>query len=213
MCGVKEKKRLIFIKKSEDFLKNKNKEVLSEKIVQQLRFLPWGFISRAAVYRPLGAEADVQGLQEFFPEKTWLYPSVSGKSSQMKYVSSRRRAVFKKFSGGFFQPAEGPLFSIKKIDLFLVPGVAFDRSGTRLGRGRGFFDRALSGASVQSLKVGIGWSVQTVSSDLPEEKTDIPMDAVVTESWSFYSPQFFKKLKKFSSSKENKNASREEALN
>ena len=62
----------------------------------------------------------------------------------------------------------------------LVPGVGFDLNGARLGRGRGFFDRYLSGKDV--LKIGLAWTEQIVER-IPMEQHDCFMDFIITEEF------------------------------
>ena len=62
----------------------------------------------------------------------------------------------------------------------LVPGVAFDRRGRRLGRGGGYFDRFLARVPGDAWKVGLAFDFQLLREDLPEEKHDVPMCRVVT---------------------------------
>lgn len=64
------------------------------------------------------------------------------------------------------------------VDLFIVPGVAFDRQGHRLGRGGGHYDRLLANVSVPV--IGLAYTCQIVSR-LPQEKYDIPMSIVIHE--------------------------------
>lgn len=64
-----------------------------------------------------------------------------------------------------------------QIDLIVVPGVSFDPSGGRLGRGAGFYDRFL--ASVDAFKVGVCLDEQMVES-VPMGENDARLDAVVT---------------------------------
>ena len=78
------------------------------------------------------------------------------------------------------------------IDLILVPGVAFDRSGSRLGYGKGFYDLFLSSLLKTRVKqeedyfrhnpaiVGLGFSLQLVDS-IPQDIWDVRMEKVVTE--------------------------------
>ncbi len=65
-----------------------------------------------------------------------------------------------------------------ELDAVLVPGVAFDREGARLGRGGGFYDRFLAGVKVQS-RVGVCFGCQVVTR-VPTEPHDARMGAVVT---------------------------------
>ena len=82
-------------------------------------------------------------------------------------------------SAAAIEPAEG--------DLVLVPGVAFDRTGNRLGRGLGFYDRAFPGAAPRPpLLIGVAYAIQLLDA-VPHGDLDRRMDAVVTESalhWS-----------------------------
>jgi 5-formyltetrahydrofolate cyclo-ligase len=66
-------------------------------------------------------------------------------------------------------------------DLILVPLIAIDSQGTRLGRGKGHYDRALvrlkkSGARL----VGVGWPLQRLAETIPADEWDIPLDAVAS---------------------------------
>ena len=67
---------------------------------------------------------------------------------------------------------------ISSIELIVVPGVAYDRCGNRVGRGKGFYDRLL--ASTHATKVGVGYDFQLVD-DIDSEPHDVVMDLVVTE--------------------------------
>lgn len=63
---------------------------------------------------------------------------------------------------------------------FLVPGLAFDISGARLGRGKGFYDRYF--AKNNGLKIGLAWSEQVLA-DIPVEDHDSYMDFIITEKF------------------------------
>lgn len=88
------------------------------------------------------------------------------------------------------EPAEDtPLVRADRVDVWLVPGVAFDQRGNRLGRGAGHYDRMLAGAP--GLKIGVAWAAQVIDA-LPVEPHDVPMDAVVTEAGWAYSGLMFR---------------------
>ncbi|MDA0835433.1 MAG: 5-formyltetrahydrofolate cyclo-ligase [Planctomycetota bacterium] len=73
---------------------------------------------------------------------------------------------------------------IDEIDLVLVPGMAFDRQGHRLGHGKGYYDRLLSRATDDTTLVALAFDEQ-VFDDIPHESHDVIMDYVVTESAVF----------------------------
>ena len=68
---------------------------------------------------------------------------------------------------------------LDRLNLILVPGMAFDVSGNRLGRGKGFYDRLLAGAS--GIKCGVGYDFQLVER-VPAEPHDARVDFVFTPS-------------------------------
>ena len=86
--------------------------------------------------------------------------------------------------GGAFGIAEpGPearLCRPDEIDLLFVPGVAFTRSGARLGRGKGFYDRYLSQPGVRAVRIGVCYAHQLVD-ELPVEPHDVAMQRVVSD--------------------------------
>lgn len=74
------------------------------------------------------------------------------------------------------QSIEIPLSQLTGI---LVPARAFNQEGVRLGRGKGFYDRAL--ANFRGQKIGVAFSVQVISGDLPKEEHDCRVDRIITE--------------------------------
>lgn len=71
------------------------------------------------------------------------------------------------------------LVALEELDLILVPGVAFDSQGHRLGRGRGYYDRLLAG--IRAVKCGVAFDEQLVEA-VPVEPQDVRVDCLVTPS-------------------------------
>jgi 5-formyltetrahydrofolate cyclo-ligase len=76
------------------------------------------------------------------------------------------------------------IFPAERLDITLVPGSVFDRQGYRLGYGGGYYDRFLSLAAPQALRIGLAFSIQLVMR-IPLLPHDIPMDVLVTEKEVF----------------------------
>ena len=76
-------------------------------------------------------------------------------------------------------PARARLLDPATIDLVVVPGVAFDPAGRRLGMGAGYYDRFLPRASL-AYRLGLAWSVQ-VTAAVPADEFDVRMDYLLTE--------------------------------
>jgi len=66
---------------------------------------------------------------------------------------------------------------LKRLDLALAPGVGFDLSGRRLGRGQGFYDRLLAG--IAGAKCGVAFDEQ-IAGQIPAEKHDVTMNFILT---------------------------------
>lgn len=77
-------------------------------------------------------------------------------------------------------PVESRPFPVTQIDIALIPGLAWDRSGSRLGRGGGFYDRLLATPDWRAVRCGFFFSVQEVSR-VPTDSWDVSLDMVVTE--------------------------------
>lgn len=76
--------------------------------------------------------------------------------------------------------ADLPEADLAGVDLIIVPGLAFDELGFRLGRGGGYYDRLLSTVHTPVFTVGLAYEVQMVP-DVPRGEGDRPVGAVMTE--------------------------------
>jgi 5-formyltetrahydrofolate cyclo-ligase len=82
---------------------------------------------------------------------------------------------------GYWQPLkEAALIDPKTIDLVLVPGLCFDKLGSRLGYGMGFYDRLLSQLRPKAAKLAVTLEPLVVE-DLPQESWDFKMTHLATE--------------------------------
>lgn len=78
----------------------------------------------------------------------------------------------------------GKRVDFRQVDLVLVPGVAFDRHGGRLGHGRGYYDRLLVHARPGTVLVGAAFECQVLP-EVPMSETDIFLDLVLTEQATY----------------------------
>jgi 5-formyltetrahydrofolate cyclo-ligase len=127
-----------------------------------------------AVYSPLPGEVDFSSVLSKHPNFKWVFPRVRGTHLTFHVGGDLVRGSF-----GIHEPADhSPEVPLHEIDAFICPGLAFDSSGHRLGRGRGFYDRLLAQSRPDALKIGICFPFQLVT-DTFSEPHDIPMDAVI----------------------------------
>jgi len=109
-------------------------------------------------------------------KKNIVVPFVFGdniKVSILKDFSNLNKGQF-----GVLEPVKKEEFN-GKIDLVLVPGVAFDEKGSRIGFGKGYYDRFLDKFK-DSLKIGLAFEEQIIDS-VPAEEHDHSVDMIITE--------------------------------
>jgi 5-formyltetrahydrofolate cyclo-ligase len=110
--------------------------------------------------------------------------SAPGRSPHLEFYRWAPGAAMMQNRYGILEPAPGAAFvPALALGLVLVPLVAFDNHGTRLGMGSGFYDRFL-GALPPSLRpyaVGVAHELQRSTAALPKSDRDIPLDGVITE--------------------------------
>lgn len=82
---------------------------------------------------------------------------------------------------GIWEPAEPLRVSRAAMEVVLVPGLAFDTRGGRIGYGAGIYDRLLAQLRPSVLRVGVAYNCQVLREALPQESHDRLMDYIVTE--------------------------------
>lgn len=68
---------------------------------------------------------------------------------------------------------------VSDMDIIIVPAVAYDRQGNRVGRGKGFYDRLLGRA--KALTVGVCYDFQLMDDEIETDSFDIPVDVVIAD--------------------------------
>lgn len=133
---------------------------------------------RWGAYRPKSGEISPLSSIQQNKHLRWVYPRVH--NSTLEFFLEPKVWLNGSFGIEEPDPTASEQVDVQTLSGFLVPGLGFDGKGTRLGRGRGFFDRALE--HFQGLKVGIALDHQVYwDAVLPRESFDIPMDVIVTD--------------------------------
>ncbi|MEO5715275.1 MAG: 5-formyltetrahydrofolate cyclo-ligase [Luteolibacter sp.] len=132
-----------------------------------------------AVFSALPGEIDLSDFITLHPEIRWTYPRViEGNGLKFHQVQNPSADLL---PGNFsiLEPSPTlPEIQPAEIDAFICPGLAFDQSGGRLGRGKGYYDRILEKARPDALKIGVCFPEQIVPDTFPE-RHDIHMDEVI----------------------------------
>ena len=154
-------------------------EKLGEDFAEHLWALPlWSAAKLPALYVSFGGEAStLKILEECFREKRAVaLPRVEGSELRLHRVVSFDELAPGRF--GIMEPrAETPAVSPAEPDLFVIPGVVFDRRGHRVGYGKGYYDRLL--ANTHAPVVALAYGFQIVH-HIPDEPHDRPVDVILT---------------------------------
>lgn len=129
------------------------------------------------LYHSLPDEVDTHAfLAKWYEKKQLLLPVVVGDELELRRFSSPNDLQTGAYN---IQEPVGECFNaLETIELVIVPGVAFDKQGHRLGRGKGFYDRLLPKLT-NAYKLGICFPYQYVE-EVPTDEHDIRMDEVLT---------------------------------
>lgn len=143
-----------------------------------------------AAFEPVGFEPDIRHAVVQSTHLTWVYPRVDGDTLKFYKVGSREDLIENKWQILEPNPDRAVLVHVSELSGLLIPGLAFDETCSRLGRGRGFYDRALEEIfnhhqnlkTSAPLKIGVALERQVSVTALPVDPHDIVMDRVITES-------------------------------
>ena len=135
-------------------------------------------ISQASViasYYSFGTEPNTHELNQAFiaAGKSLLLPRINGEA--IEWVRWDGTSKDLKENGKFHEPLGAILTTVDLIDLVLVPALAIDPDGYRLGQGGGFYDRALP--QLRAWKHGVVYNYERMEHDLPREPWDVAMDS------------------------------------
>ena len=131
------------------------------------------------LYHSLNDEVDThEFIQKWSNKKRILLPVVVGDDLELRiYTGPENMSICSVY--GIEEPTGEAFTDYAAIDFIVVPGVAFDAKGNRLGRGKGYYDRLLAGS--RATKIGVGYDFQLVN-DIDTEPHDIGVDIVITQS-------------------------------
>ena len=115
-------------------------------------------------------------VERWYKEKTLLLPCVQGNDLVLRqYTGPECLVAGEQF--GIGEPT-GPVWNdLDAVELIVVPGVAFNHQGNRMGRGRGFYDRLLK-STPRAVKMGVAYGFQMLDT-IPMEAFDVPMNLVI----------------------------------
>ena len=175
VINLRKKQQPDFIKKNSDIIKNKllqmdciknsntimlyldfNNEVITDDLIKEL--ISMGKIVASPI--------------TIIKEKVLIPSQITDFENGIKYGAYNIREP---------KPDCSPEINIKNIDVVIVPAVAYDINGFRLGYGGGFYDRFLENIREDAVTIGIAFDLQ-IFDEVPKEPHDAQLDYIITES-------------------------------
>ncbi|MGE5563844.1 MAG: 5-formyltetrahydrofolate cyclo-ligase [Bacillota bacterium] len=154
-------------------LSDADRAPLEHKLAQNLTSLFAG-VSVVAGYHPLGSEISPLAAMEEARAVGAIaaFPCFTNPAKPFRFIAGD---PLEPGPFGIMQPARR--HPVVEPDLVLVPLIAVDGSGTRLGRGKGHYDRALTRLKKSGARlIGVGWAMQRLTETIPGDAWDVPLD-------------------------------------
>lgn len=159
-------------------LSDDDKSGAAEQVFSQLeKCAAFLLADKILMYHSLPDElSTIAFLDKWGTKKHFFLPRVNGVNLDILPYDRSRLEL-----GAFHieEPVGDELTDPAEIELIVVPAVAYDRRGNRLGRGKGFYDRLLS--TTKATKIGVGYDFQLVD-EIAVEPHDVPVDMVITQT-------------------------------
>ena len=169
------------IKALRSMLTDAEKRIAADEVFSKLeKTAAFLMADRILMYHSLPDElSTIEFLKKWNSKKHFFLPRVNGVNLDILPYDESKLEL-----GAFHieEPTGNETVSPEDIELIIVPAVAYSPTGTRLGRGKGFYDRLLS--SSRAVKIGVCYDFQLVD-NIPAEPHDVPVDMVISQSSVF----------------------------
>jgi 5-formyltetrahydrofolate cyclo-ligase len=138
-----------------------------------------------AIYAPKGTEVETRPLDEALRAGgyTVVYPRVIDEARVLAFHPVVVDALVPGRFGLREPPTDAPAVALDAISAFVVPGLAFDRGGGRVGWGRGYYDATLTLAA-GALRIGLAFECQ-LTERVPRESHDALLHEIITEAATY----------------------------
>ena len=168
-------------------------QMKNQRIAERFTAIPeFDDVSSIALYASLPDESQTYAIASHFLNmgKSVSFPCIEEKEIVFRQVKDPEEDLRVLGPFGIREPDKDrcPVMPMDQIDLFVIPGVAFDIFGSRIGFGGGYYDRALVQKRSDALVVALAFEFQVVHA-IQAEEHDYPVDMIVTDA-AVYAPRF-----------------------
>lgn len=170
--------KILSILRSQSKIKRKEKSQLIKEKLFRLKIFKKA--KRIMFYMAYDGEVETEEMikESLNKGKIVCVPVCDQKRKRIIPCRIEGNTIFKKGPYGIKEPSIKVPLPIKDLDLVIVPGLAFDRKGNRLGRGKGYYDRFLKKISPKTISVGLAFDFQ-IFNHLPVSTSDVAVDKVL----------------------------------
>lgn len=160
--------------------KDKLDEIIKKKLISTKAYKE---SKNIFIYLGFGSEINtIKYIEDFLRDgKKIIVPYTNTKNKVMYGIEINTLEGLKKNRFGILEPTDiSVIFNKDDIDLIIVPGVAFDKEGNRIGYGGGYYDKFLNELKKDIPTIALAYDFQVFES-IPTEVHDIKVDMVITE--------------------------------
>jgi len=154
-------------------------------ILIQFQSLELPYVDYLLSYYPIDANREINSflLADYLhfknPAMHICYPKMQEEAGRMHAIISNADSAFESNSSGILEPFDNDAAAPELIDLVLIPLLAFDHRGYRVGYGKGYYDRYLKDCREDCLKVGLSY-FEPLDAIEDAAEFDVPLDICIT---------------------------------
>ncbi len=165
------------LEKQKEDVRSKKSNLIKEKLFRDKLFKQ---AKRVMFYIALKGEVETKEMIEAALRlgKIIAVPVCLKKRVSLRPAILDEKTRLKKGPYGVCEPADSRYIAFKDLDLVIAPGVAFDKKGNRLGRGKGYYDRFLSNIPKDTPVVGLAYRLQILPA-VPVDSHDVKVKKVL----------------------------------
>jgi 5-formyltetrahydrofolate cyclo-ligase len=179
-------------KEARDLFKSKKSELTPSQqmkwddlLLIQFQTVDWPFVSNVFSFYPILEMREINSflLTDYLhfrnPSLQISYPKTDFKTMTMQAVQCGADTPFEENKYGLFEPTMGEVIDPLQLDMAIIPLLAFDKKGYRVGYGKGFYDRFLEGCNDDCLKIGVSY-FEPIDAIEDAAEFDVPLDLCIT---------------------------------
>jgi 5-formyltetrahydrofolate cyclo-ligase len=179
-----------------EFMLNKRNRISIRQVYEKSKRVQYNVVNSSqfliaetvGVYSPVGSEVRTEEIikEAIYSGKKVVLPRIESGGMKFYQINDQPFQLDNLVIGrfGIREPIKKGE-EVVKIDLLIVPGIVFDSQGSRIGYGRGYFDRFIVGAEI-SFSLGLAYQFQLVSYRLPQSNIDQKIDGLSIETGILY---------------------------